>query len=122
MVCEMYRVLAPKGFYISISLHSENDVIDYFMTEEFDWHVSTYRIFNPRWDTRSGAKRSISHTLIICHKVSQEEDSILSSINLKGVLSDSEADVLQLKATEVTIHTCVQVVFFLRTETIFLTY
>ena len=97
----MYRVLAPNGIYISISLHSEDDIIDYFMTEDYDWHVSTYRIRNPRWDTSRGVKRSTAHTLVICHKVPPGEKSILTSVNLKGVLSDSEAEELQETAREV---------------------
>lgn len=101
MVSEMYRVLAFDGFYISISLHSEDDIIDYFMEEEFDWHVSTYQIRNPRWDSGRGVKRSTAHTLIICHKTKPGEKSILTKISLRGVLSDAEALALQEKAAEV---------------------
>ena len=111
MIREMHRVLAPNGIYISISLHSENDVIDYFMTEEFDWHVSTYRIRNPRWDPVRGVKRSTAHTLIICHKVSAGEKSLLTKISLSGVLSDAEAEQLQTAAAEVRCGVCAEEVY-----------
>lgn len=102
MVSEMYRVLAVNGIYISISLHAEDDVIDYFMKEEFDWHVCTYRIVNPRWNHHRGVKRSTSHTLIICHKVLPGNSSILTKITLNGVLSDADAEALQQKAADVS--------------------
>jgi hypothetical protein len=100
MISEMYRVLAHNGIYISLSLHGESDVIDYFMTEELDWHVFTYRLRNPRWDERGGVKRSTAHTLVVCHKLSRDEESFLSKINLGGVLSDKIADSMQRRATK----------------------
>lgn len=100
LVQNMYKILKPGGVYITLSLHKEDDVIDYFYKEGLDWKVYTYNILNPRWDTEKGSKRSVSHCLVVCKKPRQGEDlaTMEKFPELDGVLGEAELQHLQEKA------------------------
>ena len=69
LIQEMYRVLAPGGTYVTFSLHSEDEILDYFTFDEFEWAISTFKILNPRWTSEAqSCRRSVSHSMVICHK------------------------------------------------------
>jgi hypothetical protein len=99
----MYKYLAPGGIYITLSLHKEDDVVDYFMEEEFEWAVNTFEILNPRWETEKDTKRSVSHCLIICRKpmLTETVASMPKCPAVSGVLSSAELEKLTEQANEV---------------------
>mmetsp|Transcript_44972 Transcript_44972/g.140859 ORF Transcript_44972/g.140859 Transcript_44972/m.140859 type:complete len:283 (+) Transcript_44972:311-1159(+) len=87
MVQEIRRVTKPGGRYISMSLHSPEEILAYFSSKYTlapspvdpsiddvheripppeDWQVQHCRLRNPRWNLREGSERAVAHTFVVC--------------------------------------------------------
>lgn len=93
MIAEIFRVLQPGGIYVTFSLHPVHEVDKYF-NEVSGWEVTSYRVPSSRWNDKENRKRSVTQSMIICHKA-----PVVEKIDLIGVLpSDEELDALELHA------------------------
>lgn len=103
LIQEMYRVLAPGGTYVTFSLHAEEEILDYFTFDEFQWAISTFKILNPRWTSEAqSCRRSVSHSMIVCHKPFKDGCYPISlPLSLTNVLSDDEYQKLKACAENV---------------------
>ena len=103
LIQEMYRVLAPGGTYVTFSLHAEDEILDYFAFDEFQWAISTFKVLNPRWTSEAqSCRRSVSHSMVVCHKPYKDGCYPVSlPLSLTNVLSDDEYQKLKICADNV---------------------
>ena len=71
MIDEVYRVMAPGSRYITFSLHSPQENLDYFdnPTRYPDWAVTAIRIKSSRWNKEESRRRSaVCYTMVCCDR------------------------------------------------------
>ena len=100
MMDEMFRILKVGSIFITFSLHSPDEVIQYFEPEEeggkYHWKTDYYRIKSSRWNETDNRRTSVCHTLIVCEKTEENKSIPTTPRSLKGVMDDEEF--LYLKA------------------------
>lgn len=72
MLNEIYRVLSPGSRFITFSLHSIEEIINYYENKEFIWKVHPFRVKSNRWNETTNRRRSIAHTMFVCDKPAED--------------------------------------------------
>lgn len=103
MLLESRRVLRPGGRYICISLHSEEEVLE-FVTAQ-DWGIRHCSIRNPKFEELPSSTRAVSHSLLLCEKRAHPAVPVpLGNIPaLPGALSEEELKALRKHAASLAL-------------------
>ncbi len=91
---EMFRILTVDSIFITFSLHSPEEVVQYFEPEEIDatyhWKTDYYRVKSSRWNETDNRRTSVCHTLIVCKKLADNVSIPTTPRVLNGVMTDEE--------------------------------
>jgi len=68
MVEEAHRVLQPGGRFIVFSLHTIEEIVNFYDRPEYNWKVSSFRLRSDRWNETEHRKRTVAHAMLVCDK------------------------------------------------------
>jgi len=115
MVQEIHRVLKKDGVYVTMSLHTPEEVLPFLdlaevdnLSQAFDeqgkrlpidripvpsdWVTEWCKLKNPRWSKEDGSSRAVSHTFVVCTKTLRK---FHTPITFQGALSDEAIQAMQ---------------------------
>ena len=85
---EMYRIMQPRSFFMTFSLHTIDEVRKIFEQPYLHWKVDYFRLRCSRWNETDQRRTSVAHTMIVCEKIPASEPIPIDiPLSLSGTLT-----------------------------------